>query len=1354
MYKLVKLFIILFFIGFVSDASAHEDKTRLGKPGNVQKQDTQVNYREDCQAARAQIDMSINNVRARLLTGGDVWWDLNEGKYIVPNVGPDQEDVSSIFAGSVWIGGLDPSGNIKVAGGQYRTGGVDFYPGPLDPSTGLTDLEVCNDWDRFFKVSGEDIETAIQLYDQAVLTGIPVDPDLIPDGVKYWPGAGNADFLSFYNFELPDTGQGLGSFWDQDEDGIYDPSQGDFPIIEIRGCAPDGRTKATTLVPDEMIYWIYNDSGGPHGLTNGEQIQMEIQVQAFAYATNDELNDMTFQRYKLINRASEDIRNTYFAMWVDADLGCHTDDYIGCVAERSLMYTYNEDVLDGTTGCNCDGGTATYCDKVPIIGMDYFRGPLGPKLFGPNGELIDPPLDAIGFDTLVELGMSSFTYMNNGGIGSPDPATTDPDNAEEFYNCLRGLWRDGTPVTFGGSGFNPGSTDTVKYVFPDAPNVANGWSMCESDLPFGDRRTLQTSGPFLLKPGAVNELIIGAVWVPEISYPCPDITRLLRADDLAQAVFDACFEIPRGPDAPDVCLIELDQEIILVLSNDTIASNNKFEKYLEEDILAPEGVEDVNYVFEGYKVYQLANENVTTQELDDPTKARIIRQVDLKNGITDVYNWTASVNPTSGAGDLVYDYERMVSASDAGIKNTFQITDNQFAEGDRTLINHKKYFFTVLAYAYNEYEPFDPATQLGQKTPYREGRKNIMTYTGVPRPIVYENIQSSYGDGPIVRRLDGVGSGGNFMELNDDMYEPIFNGESIEKLVYREGAGPINISIFNPLDVVDGTYELEILGDFVPGGTCALADSAQWKLTHIVSGQSFSSDKSIDEVSEQIIGEFGFSVNVAQVDEPGITTDENNGYLGAKFEYDDPNGVFWYGAVTDGLGQTDVGDLEDGALGFLAEAFNFLKTNDGEPDFASDMNQSFSDGLFYPFWLCDYTADQGGQFPFYITPAWKQSGRHQVVRSSNGIDRLNNVDIVFTSDKDKWSRCIVVETATEDYTLTESTIGDAEMMELRASPSVNRNGDADGTGDGMSWFPGYAVDVETGKRLNIFFGENSVFDIDNMALTGDQPLGGDMMFNPSSQPFTDAFDAQNPLPVQFVVGGGHNIYVTRQEYDGCESIREAISGNILGQADALRSVTWTSMAMLPPGTSMNSYADGAVPNDLTVKLRVNNPYSVERTFDLDDASGCTTVGGNPKYEFEIRGKAATELAEDQYTGALENINVVPNPYYGYSSYEPSQFASVIKITNLPARAIVTIYSLDGKFVRQFNRDERATLKDGNNPPVTQSQVLPDINWDMKNYANIPVASGVYLIHVRAEDLGEERTIKWFGVNREFDPSGL
>ncbi len=39
---------------------------------------------------------------------------------------------------------------------------------------------------------------------------------------------------------------------------------------------------------------------------------------------------------------------------------------------------------------------------------------------------------------------------------------------------------------------------------------------------------------------------------------------------------------------------------------------------------------------------------------------------------------------------------------------------------------------------------------------------------------------------------------------------------------------------------------------------------------------------------------------------------------------------------------------------------------------------------------------------------------------------------------------------------------------------------------------------------------------------------------------------------------------------------------------------------------------------------------------------------------------------------------------------------------------------------------------------------------MKNNVGVPVASGVYIIHVEAPDLGEERVLKWFGIMRPID----
>ena len=145
----------------------------------------------------------------------------------------------------------------------------------------------------------------------------------------------------------------------------------------------------------------------------------------------------------------------------------------------------------------------------------------------------------------------------------------------------------------------------------------------------------------------------------------------------------------------------------------------------------------------------------------------------------------------------------------------------------------------------------------------------------------------------------------------------------------------------------------------------------------------------------------------------------------------------------------------------------------------------------------------------------------------------------------------------------------------------------------------------------------------------------------------------------------------------------------------------------------------------------------------------------PAYRIELRGVSSEELTEGQVSDALDSIGVVPNPYLAYSEYEASSFDNTVKITNLPAQCVVTIYSLDGRFIRQYTRNEegKPNSPPRNSPPVAVNQIVPDLEWNLKNFAGIPIASGVYLIHVDAPGLGE-RVIKWFGVSRQFDPSGL
>ena len=121
----------------------------------------------DCAVSKSYTDLNVNNVRARLQGGGDLWWDFKNGTYVVPNVPAGVPPISSIFAGAIWIGGIDAGGNLKTACNMYRgASSNDWWPGPLDDEGEVTPTE-CNNWDKHFSVYKTEIETFKEAYNNA-----------------------------------------------------------------------------------------------------------------------------------------------------------------------------------------------------------------------------------------------------------------------------------------------------------------------------------------------------------------------------------------------------------------------------------------------------------------------------------------------------------------------------------------------------------------------------------------------------------------------------------------------------------------------------------------------------------------------------------------------------------------------------------------------------------------------------------------------------------------------------------------------------------------------------------------------------------------------------------------------------------------------------------------------------------------------------------------------------------------------------------------------------------------------------------------------------------------------------------
>jgi hypothetical protein len=350
--------------------------------------------------------------------------------------------------------------------------------------------------------------------------------------------------------------------------------------------------------------------------------------------------------------------------------------------------------------------------------------------------------------------------------------------------------------------------------------------------------------------------------------------------------------------------------------------------------------------------------------------------------------------------------------------------------------------------------------------------------------------------------------------------------------------------------------------------------------------------------------------------------------------------------------------------------------------------------------------------------------------TTNDFNYLTSVDIVVTSDKTKWTRCAVIEMQTE----TPLSEGGQGHGYARAGQSVDKDGAPDGTGTGMGWFPGYAIDVETGERLNMAFGEDSWLGGHN---------GRDMMWNPTTGMF-------NFISDEVYWGGKHAVFVfgnmkrlggasstNMPSYDeGAYLETNLVNGSSGTMNKAWRSCMWVGMPMLDFSMIGETWTDpyGFIKTDLKVRLRVSKSYEKYATkgyytTPIADTSNAENAW-YPLYRFTTT-DIATELSNnDTAVSALDIINVVPNPYYAYSSYETNPLDNRIKITNLPDICTINIYSTSGTLVRTFRKDS----------PITS------VDWDLKNQVGIPIASGVYIIHVDVPGVGE-RILKWFGAMR-------
>ncbi|MBD79447.1 MAG: hypothetical protein CL840_11050 [Crocinitomicaceae bacterium] len=1487
--KLIFLTIILF--ASYSVAFSHVGPTRGSRGGTK----PNGNLAANCLPAAAANELNINNTRALIQTGGDMWWDFTSSQYEIPK----NSGHTSLYAGALWMGGRDVSGQLKIAAQRFRGGGQDFWTGPLSTVNAEITQATCAEYDKHFLTTRIDIANYVAWFElgrEDAANGTNKQAELFPDYappkiLKEWPAHGRdyAPYNEDYN---------LAPFVDVDNDGEYNPDNGDYPAYDLNNEA-DCKTRIVNIYGDQNLWWVFNDKGNIHTETGSASIGMEIRAQAFAFATNDEINNMTFYNYELVNRSTFTLTETYFGQWVDADLGCSEDDYVGCDVQRGLGYCYNGDNYDE----DCRGATG-YGNIPPAIGVDFFQGPFqdadgkdNPLTLNYSEAIADSgiPYKGIGIgygDGFIDnerFGMRKFLYHDR----TKTFPLQDPVRGTEYYNYLRSLWRDGSRMVYGGNGHvSSGGTVEADYLFPgDTDPIGWGtggiiqepWTEATVPNPPGDRRFVQSAGPFVLQPGAVNNITVGVVWARATNGDnLSSVEALRRADDKTQALFDDCFKLINGPDAPDLLITELKNELILILENRVI-SNNYNESYIEqnaalippaEDSLSPEEEKEYKtYRFQGYKIYQVVDNTIGANDLDDIDKARLIAQVDIKDSITRIINY---YKDNSLGGIFVPKME--VDGENKGIRKSFKITQDAFAQGDNKLINHKAYYFMAISYANNPNSG---------EIPYLGSRKAasgpIKSVKGIPHNIKFQNngtiLRSKYGDGVEVTRIEGAGNGGNSLELKQETIDEILTHGKADTLKYVKGAGPISIKVVDPIKVKPGDFTIW----FQDSTSVGDLSNAYWQITGNQLKDTIRSTKSIAVGSETIIPELGISLTIGQSNKPGSKENRNTnqGILSVSYEFQDSSSQ-WLRGVPDRDGTTmlnwilsgsqatqdaprsrinesdyddwnfyqrdrggnqagvfdkvgaglDAGQIWEQQLFGAVAPFRLTahKTGNGpvpgylnaivqhQPVVAKDMRQNL--------WLYDYTTSGTGRNIAYNT----------TIDSINQLNYLSSINVVFTSDKSKWTRCPVFEMRDS---LHESQ-GNSIRGQLRDAPSVDKDGNpategataSDNLNDpayigarGMGWFPGYAINLETGERLNMGFGEDSWLAAEN---------GRDMIWNPTSQL------TEGPLN-EIRAGGMHIIYIFRNN----EIEDEVFNPDLADLDNVLKPIPHYNFNQNKPENRMPSYDQGKfiydkmkdvhgylskfsfsndadlvhinnasavfragmyvifpllatnhqlLETEATVKIRINRPYrnrgagtdyvSYGKSLEIGEeyyvnagpiktynATGDEAVyysgqhfkatsthwlpqyknplfggndsnnvvmksinGGRPLYNFSTTDIAASYNNTGILPDLLSEIRVVPNPYYAYSQYESDKLDNRIKIINLPKTCNIRMYTVNGTLVRTLKKDDDS---------------ITYLEWDLKNQSRIPIASGIYVIHVEAPGIGEA-ILKWMGVMRPVD----
>ncbi len=371
-----------------------------------------------------------NLVNAALSNGGAMLSD-SKNEFFKADTSATAPKLS--FVSSLWLAAYDTNGNLHTAAKGYSHRDGDFYTGPLDANMGGTSQTACSQWDKIWTVQGYEIRQFIADWNDNQVINSPV-----PANILKFPCRNNPYFEQENGFVLPQNTD-FAAFFDRNQDGVYNPMQGDYPIVPNTN---------GTVIAEDLAWQVFNDegAGAAHAMTHGLPLKVEVQATfyAFSYAQKTFLNNTFYAHYKLINKSGVRYDSTRIGLWSDYDFDCSSDYYMGSSTQFNTVFAYAPDKIN-PRDCFPD---STAKGSFPAIATTFLNTPMS----------------------------SAMIYFNQ--TPAPPPEIAAPTEPREFYNYLNGKCR------YGSSYFpnQQGVIDTSGFCYSGNPRDTAAWSMYQQQM--------------------------------------------------------------------------------------------------------------------------------------------------------------------------------------------------------------------------------------------------------------------------------------------------------------------------------------------------------------------------------------------------------------------------------------------------------------------------------------------------------------------------------------------------------------------------------------------------------------------------------------------------------------------------------------------------------------------------------------------------------------------------------------------------------------------------------------------------------------------------------------------------------